>query len=137
MRLSPPHRTHRDRFVAWMVACLYLGGYLLTFAHFVEERHAPCAEHGAAHHLAESAEVAMSGAHDGMRIHQGSEVEDDHCELLQFFRSSTFVLNPSLALDLGSEKVETEPTSLSATAVRRADNSRWRFAPKQSPPAFA
>lgn len=120
------------------MACVYLCGYLLTFAHFAEERHAVCHEHGAAHHIAESDALTLQGAPQVPRLHQGAKGADDHCGLFQFFRtgSHTAVAGAAPIFD-ATYVMSVEPKRLDRTSRQTTTSAVWRYAPKQSPPVRA
>ena len=125
------------RYLRCAVACLYLAGYLLTFFHFAGERHAVCHEHGDQHHVAESDEHASTAVVELPRLHAGADIEDDHCALFEFLRTSSFTIGERHSSLPAVSPVDAGDARLDTTSFVPADRCRWRLAPKNSPPAVA
>ena len=122
-----------NRFLAAFVAWAYFVGSLLLFFHFAADRHSVCVEHQTVHHVAHASEDEPPSGSELPQVRSVSLEDDEHCELLQFFQSSTLALKaapPSIpskdVLEVARLRAPAEPA---AQAI-----ARWRIAPKQSPP---
>ena len=126
----------RSRAAVFAVACAYLVGSMLVLFHFALDRHAVCLEHNTVHHVTVTGGHASAAAPDddappGVR---GYEVEsDEHCAFTSFATSTTLRVPPGP----GSVTFLDPPLvrlGLRGTTDAIAHISRWRLAPKNSPP---
>ena len=121
-----------SRFLRAIVALTYLVGYLLAFGHVAGERHAVCVEHDTHHHVDVDLDADVE---DTTQTAQSlPRVDDDHCTLLQFFRSSAHGIVDSAPYAMRA--VDDRPPAQTAQPYGQthASTQLWRFAPKTSPP---
>lgn len=125
----------RTRSAALAVAAAYLVGSMLVLFHFALDRHAVCLEHNTVHHVTvaddHAAAVPDDEAPPGVR---GYETEtDEHCAFTSFATSTTLRVPPAP----GTLTFVDPPLvrlGLRGTTDEIAHISRWRLAPKNSPP---
>lgn len=122
--------THR--ILAAAVALAYLAGYLLVFAHHIEEQHVECVEHGVAHHGEAQTDTDAEQVPDGISALEHGDHE--HCSLTQVVRSHTPDVAPGFTPTL--QDVLVAALNTPATGVDLPRLAVWRYAPKQSPPSI-
>lgn len=118
-----------QRWLSAWVALTYTLGWLLLFAHYVDERHAVCFEHGTTHHVADDADHDEHAA----GLNAPEDAEHEHCSFLEVVRPAHTLPSAVTITLLAPCDAPTDQVA-HYVADRTAPKDVWRYAPKTSPP---
>lgn len=134
VRMTIPRACSTSRLYAAALALVLVGGHVGSVVHFARVSHGVCAAHGEAIHIEAGAEHTHADDPTFAGNEAAAHGHDDHC--LVALAASERSLEASVR-GASVDVLAAEAPSLGLEGERvLSDRTRFRFAPKLSPPSF-